>query len=239
MPENLACRIDHTLLKAEATADDIRRLVQQAAEYRFAAVCVNPRWAAFAADTIKLFAGAGATEGAASWPAICACVGFPLGANRTTIKAVEASSAVKDGCNEIDMVMFLPLLLAMDLSGARAEVLEVVKSARSVWRKTVVKVILETAVLDEQHIALGCQAAIEGGADYVKTSTGFHPAGGATRQAVEMLRKHAGPLKVKASGGIRTAHDAWQMIAAGADRIGCSAGVAMMRETGGTGQTGG
>ena len=106
------------------------------------------------------------------------------------------------------------------------------RSARSVWSKTVVKVILETAVLNEQQIAVGCEAAISGGADFVKTSTGFHPAGGATVEAVRLLKKYAGPLKVKASGGIRTFSDAVRMFDAGADRIGCSASVEILRQAG-------
>lgn len=227
----IARRIDHTLLKAEAGAADIRRLVSEAFEHRFAAVCVNPRWAHLASETAAELA---ATRGRPleELPAVAGCVGFPLGAGRLTIKAVEASSCVKDGCNEIDMVMFIPLLLAGDLPAAREEVMEVVRAARSVWNKTVVKVILETAVLNEHQIALGCEAAISGGADFVKTSTGFHPAGGATVEAVRLLKKHAGPLKVKASGGIRTAKDAMAMMGAGADRIGCSASLEILRQAG-------
>ncbi len=229
--DRIARRIDHTLLKAEAAAADIRRLVLEAVEHRFAAVCVNPRWVHLASETMAELA---ASRGLPldELPAVAGCVGFPLGAGRLTIKAVEASSCVKDGCNEIDMVMFLPLLLEGDLPGARQEVLEVVRSARSVWSKTLVKVILETAVLNEHQIAIGCEAAISGGADFVKTSTGYHPAGGATVEAVRLLKKYAGPLKVKASGGIRTASDAAAMIEAGADRIGCSASLEILRQAG-------
>jgi|GEM_PF-196689 len=228
-PGQLAERIDHTLLKAEVTAADIRELATQAFEHRFAAVCVNPRWVSLASDSLaELAARHHVSE--TDLPAVAGCVGFPLGASRTIIKAVEATNCVKDGGNEIDMVIFLPLLLEGNLADARAEVMEVVRSARSVWSKTIVKVILETAILNEQQIAVGCEAAISGGADFVKTSTGFHPAGGATVEAVRLLKKHAGPLKVKASGGIRTATDAAKMFAAGADRIGCSASLEIMRQ---------
>lgn len=220
----MAKKIDHTLLKAEAREADIRRLAMEAFEYQFAAVCVNPRWVHLASETLAEL-GSARSLPQEQWPAVAGCVGFPLGADRLTIKAVAASSCVKDGCSEIDMVMFLPLLLEGDLAAAREEVMEVVRSARSVWSKAVVKVILETAVLNERQIAIGCEAAISGGADFVKTSTGFHPAGGATLEAVRLLKKYAGPLKVKASGGIRTAADALAMLEAGADRLGCSASV--------------
>lgn len=229
LPMDLARRIDHTILKAEATAADIRQLAIQAFEHRFAAVCVNPRWVRLASDTLAGLA-AEHHRSVDELPNVAGCVGFPLGANRVTVKAVEASSCVKDGCNEIDMVICLPLLLDDDLPGAREEIMEVVRSARSVWSKCVVKVILETAVLNERQIAIGCEAAVSGGADFVKTSTGFHPAGGATVEAVQMLKKYAGPLKVKASGGIRTAADAAKMFNAGADRIGCSASVAILHQ---------
>ncbi len=230
-PIELAGRIDHTLLKAEARAEDIRQLAVQAFEYRFAAVCVNPRWVRLASDTLAELA-AQHHRPVEELPNVAGCVGFPLGANRTTVKAVEASSCVKDGCNEIDMVIFLPLLLDGHIADAREEVMEVVRSARSVWSQTVVKVILETALLSEQQIAMGCEAAISGGADFVKTSTGFHPAGGATVEAVRLLKKHAGPLKVKASGSIRTVADAVKMLDAGADRLGCSASVDILRQAG-------
>ena len=126
------------------------------------------------------------------------------------------------------MVIALPALLAGNLAAARADVLEVVKAARAVWKKTVVKVILETAVLSEEQIALGCQAAREGGADFVKTSTGFHPKGGATVQSVALLKQYGGGLKVKAAGGIRDLATAQAMLKAGADRLGCSASVAIV-----------
>ncbi len=220
----LAAKIDHTVLKAEAGEADVRKIVAEALRFRFASVCVNPAWVDMVSDL--LHAGSG-TDGAPV--ATCGCVGFPLGANRTTIKAVEAASCVKDGAQEIDMVIFLPALLAGDLPRAKEDVLEVVRAARAVWPAVLVKVILETAVLTPEQIALGCQAAREGGADFVKTCTGFHPAGGATVDAVRLLKKHAGGMQVKAAGGIRDAATALAMVEAGADRLGCSASVAIVQ----------
>lgn len=223
----LARMIDHTILKAEATEADVRAIVAEAIAHKFASVCVNPCWANLVSDLLH---AAGLDDvGKTPTPVhTCACVGFPLGANRTTIKAVEAGNCVKDGAQEIDMVIAIPTLLAGDLAAARHDVLEVVRAARAVWAQTVVKVILETAVLNEEQIALGCQAAREGGADFVKTSTGFHPKGGATVQSVALLKKYAGGLKVKAAGGIRDLATARAMVAAGADRLGCSASVAII-----------
>jgi deoxyribose-phosphate aldolase len=223
-PGALARKIDHTLLKAEATEAEIRQLVSEAVAHRFASVCVNGRWVNLVSDLLH---EAGADEGEQA-VATYAVVGFPLGASKGTIKAIEASSAVKDGAREIDMVISVGSLLAEDLEEARREVYEVVRGARAVWRGTIVKVILETAALNEAQTALGCRAAREGGADFVKTSTGFHPRGGATVETVGWLKKHAGGLLVKASGGIRDLATAQQMIAAGADRLGCSASVAIV-----------
>ncbi len=222
----LARTIDHTILKPEATEQQVRRIVDEAVRFRFASVCVNPRWVHLVSELLH---AAGADDPASKSPvACCGCIGFPLGANLTTIKAIEASSAVKDGAHEIDMVIFLPALLAGDFHAARLDVLEVTRAARSVWPRAVVKVILETAVLNEVQVELGCRAAREGGADFVKTSTGFHPAGGASVQAVKWLKQHSGGLKIKAAGGIRDLPAALNVIEAGADRIGCSASVAIV-----------
>jgi deoxyribose-phosphate aldolase len=227
-PQQVARLIDHTILKAEATETDIRKIVAEAVEHRFASVCVNPRWASLVS---RLLHEAGVEEGKTEkFVRTCACVGFPLGANRSSTKAIEAASCVKDGANEIDMVISLPALIAGDLAYARNDVAEVVSAARAVWKGTIVKVILETAALTEEQTKLGCQASKEGGADFVKTSTGFHPMGGATVQAVGWLKKYGGGagLKVKASGGIRDYASARQMLEAGADRLGCSSGVAIV-----------
>lgn len=226
-PSALARVIDHTILKSETTEADVRKIVAEAIEYRFASVCVNPRFADLVSNLLH---DAGVNDPAGENPVLtCACVGFPLGANRTTTKAIEAASCVKDGAQEVDMVISLPALIEGDLTYARTDVYEVVRAARAVWRGTVVKVILETAALTEQQIALGCQAAREGGADFVKTSTGFHAKGGATVQTVQWLKHYGQGMKVKAAGGIRDLATAQAMLAAGADRIGCSASVAIVK----------
>jgi deoxyribose-phosphate aldolase len=220
--QNIASFIDHTILKAEATRDDVMRLCHEALEHGFASVCVN---GCFVKDVREKLAG--------SQVKTCAVAGFPLGAMKPMIKAIEATSLVKDGADEVDFVAHLPTLVACDVEKAREEYTELVKAARSVLPGVVIKVIIESAALmkdadaelSEKRIATACQAARAAGIDFVKTSTGFHPAGGASVEAVKLMKKHAGPMKVKASGGIRTLDDAKAMIDAGADRLGCSAGV--------------
>lgn len=219
---NIASLIDHTILKAEATRDDVMRLCDEANEHGFASVCVN---GIFVKDVREKLAG--------SEVKACGVAGFPLGAMKPMVKAIEATSLVKDGADEIDFVAHLPTLLACDAEASRVEFAELSKAARSVLPGVVIKVIIESAALmkdaddglSEKRIAAACEAAQAAGIDFVKTSTGFHPAGGATAQAVKLMKKHAGPMKVKASGGIRTLEDANQMVDAGADRLGCSAGV--------------
>jgi deoxyribose-phosphate aldolase len=219
----LSRMIDHTLLKPEATEADIRRLVAEAVEHRFATVCVNGRWVRLAAELLQ---AAGAIEG--EGVKVCAVAGFPLGAMKGTVKAMEAIAAVKDGAREIDMVAPLALLLEKQVDELRAEIFEVTRAAKTAFRGTTVKVILETAALTEEQTALGCRAAREGGADFVKTSTGFHPKGGATVESVRWLAKYAEGLGVKAAGGIRDRVSAEAMLAAGATRLGTSNGVAIV-----------
>lgn len=234
--EELARVIDHTLLKAEATEADVRQVVAEAVEHRFASVCVHPRWTDLVAKLLE--AAQVADEMQTDRPVkTCAVVGFPMGANTTSVKAIEAAACVKAGAQEVDMVISLASLLENDLDYARHDVFEVVRAARAAWRHAIVKVILETALLNEEQIALGCRAVREGGADYVKTSTGLHPCGGATLQAVRWLRQYAGDeVKVKAAGGIRDYQTAVAMLEAGADRIGCSASVAVIRGASGAGK---
>lgn len=223
--QQLAGRIDHTLLKAEATRPQVHRVVAEAIEHRFASVCVN---GCFVADVAKALHG--------SEVLTCAVVGFPLGANKATVKAIEATSVIKDGATEIDIVAHLPHLLKCDVVQAKAELIEIIRAARSTRASTVVKVIIESALLladvdaseGEKRIAAACTAVRESGCDFVKTSTGFHPAGGASVEAVRLMKKHSGGLYVKASGGIRTYDDAMRMLDAGADRLGCSASVAIV-----------
>ena len=229
----LARRIDHTVLKPEAGESDIRSLVAFALKYRFAAVCVNSRWLRLVRtmlDEDPLNRAAGADTQVAA----CATVGFPFGAQESSVKVFEAVRCVKAGADEIDMVIWIPSLLSGDMDAARSDVREVAAAVKAVAPGTIVKVILETAILKEAQVALGCRAALEGGADFVKTSTGFHPAGGATVQAVQWLKQYCGNLRVKAAGGIRDLATARMMLEAGADRIGCSAGVAIMHELSGS-----
>lgn len=215
----LARRIDHTLLRPEATAEQIDRLCEEAREYEFCAVCVNPLWVE---RCVRRLAG---TE-----TRVASVAGFPLGASLSQIKAAEARTAVEQGAVEIDMVASIASLVAGEEEVLRRDVAAVVQAVQSVNPAAAVKVILETAVLTDEQMALGCRAAAAGGAAFVKTSTGFHPAGGATAQAVRQLRKYAAPLglRVKASGGIRDLSAALSMIEAGADRLGTSAGVAIV-----------
>ena len=231
--QQLARRIDHTLLKPEAGESQVRLLVAEALRYNFASVCINPRWVKVAAGLLAA-AGAGReTADAEKRTAVCACVGFPFGAVSTASKAFEAKECLGDGAEEIDMVIFLPALLAGDLKTARADVCGVVEAVRTITKNIVVKVILETALLTAEQIALGCRAANEAGADFVKTSTGFHPAGGASVEAVRLLKAHAPTMRVKAAGGIRDSATARAMLEAGADRLGCSASVAIVDSWGG------
>ncbi len=223
---SIANRIDHTILKAEATPAEVHRLCQEAIEHGFASVCVNGCYAAAVAAALR---GTNVKT--------CVVAGFPLGAMKATIKAIEASNLVKDGAQEIDFVAHVPHLLAKDLLAAKAEFLEIVKACRAANPQVTVKVIVESAALAkdaspaefEARIELACRAARETGCDFIKTSTGFHPTGGATVEAVRLMKKHSGGLYVKASGGIRSYDDAKKMLDAGADRLGCSAGVAIVQ----------
>jgi deoxyribose-phosphate aldolase len=217
----LASKIDHTLLKPEATVDDVRQIVEQAIQFKFASVCVQPIWVSTVARQLS---GSGVLT--------CAVAGFPHGANKPTIKAIEASSCVKDGAEEVDMVAHLPHLARHDFNAAKAEFTEVVRACRAVRPQTIIKVIVESAYLlslgseaGEKAIEIACRAVRESGADFIKTSTGFHPAGGASIEAVRLMKKHAAGIAVKASGGIRDLPTALAMLEAGADRLGLSASV--------------
>jgi deoxyribose-phosphate aldolase len=224
-PARIASRIDHTLLKAEATAGEIAALVSEARQHHFAAVCVNPVFV----HTVKAgLAGSGIRA--------CTVVGFPLGANTALTKAKEAADAVEQGADEVDIVAHLPNLLAGDYDAIHGELIEVVTSVQYARTDVIIKVIVESALLmagvdeaeAERRIASACKAVHDAGCDFIKTSTGFHPAGGATVAAVSLMKKHGRGLKIKASGGIRTYHDAVRLIDAGADRLGCSASVAII-----------
>jgi deoxyribose-phosphate aldolase len=211
----LARAIDHTVLKAEATETEIRRLCHEAAEYEFAAVCVNPCWVPLAA---KLLAGQPV--------AVAAVCGFPLGANTSAVKAAEAAQIVEDGGREVDMVINLGLLRSGEYGAVERDIAAV---RRVLPRGVLLKAILETAALTAEQKSIAAQMALAGGADFLKTSTGFHAAGGATLDDVRLLHSlAAGRALVKASGGIRDTKTALAMLDAGASRLGTSAGVALM-----------
>lgn len=218
----LEAYIDHTVLKPETTAAQIDQLCDEAWEYRFAAVCVNPVWVARCARRLA-FGGSGG-------PAVCTVAGFPLGASVSEIKAVEARRAVEEGALEVDMVVNMGALISGDRTTVTADIATVVAATKRANELASVKVILETRALTNEQIIMGCRCVAEGQADYVKTSTGFHANGGATVEHVALLHKHASPLKVKAAGGIRDLKTALAMVAAGASRLGMSASVAVMQE---------
>lgn len=217
---DLARMIDHTLLKPDATADQISRLCAEARENHFATVCINPNWVSLCA---RLLQGSGVK--------VCTVVGFPLGATLPEVKAFESERAIACGASEIDMVQNIGALKSRDYKSVAADVEAVVRAAHT--RQATVKVIIEAALLTDEEKVESCAIAQAAGADYVKTSTGFGP-GGATAADVALMRKVVGPsIGVKAAGGIRTAQDAQEMIAAGATRLGASAGVKIVGEKAG------
>lgn len=217
----VAATIEHTLLKPEATIEQIDALVDEAIAYEFVGVCVNPIHVARVAKRLE-------SRGAV--PRIVTAVGFPLGATRTDSKADEARRALDDGATDIDMVANLGALVAGDQAAVRREIETLARVVHQAPGGRVLKVILETTALTEPQIILGCRCCAEGEADFVKSSTGFHPTGGATVEHVRLLHRFASPIPVKASGGIRTAAAALALLDAGAGRLGTSAGVAILNE---------
>jgi len=225
----LAQRIEHTILKPESFPADVHKVAAEATELGCVAVCVAPVWVGRVATMLR---GSGVR--------VCTVVGFPHGANKSTLKAIEATSSIKDGADEIDVVAHLPNLLRADVDAARAELMEIVRAARSTRRDVVIKVIVESALLAqsaggeparaEELIAAACRAVRESGCDFIKTSTGFHPAGGASVDAVKLMKKHNDGLLIKAAGGIRDLAAAQALLAAGADRLGMSASVSVINE---------
>lgn len=215
--------IDHTLLKPEASREQVKNLCREAAEYGFHSVCVNSCYVSFCADLLK-----------DSDVKVCTVIGFPLGAMSSAGKAAEAAAAVKDGADELDMVINVGMIKSGDWEYVRRDIEEVVKAAGS---RALVKVILETCLLTDDEKRIACRVCREAGAAYVKTSTGFST-GGATAADVRLMREEAGDsMGVKASGGIRSLKDAEEMAAAGADRIGTSSGIAIAREQKGLGMS--
>jgi deoxyribose-phosphate aldolase len=215
----IARMIDHTLLKPDATQQEIAQLCYEARKYGFASVCVNPTWVSLCAELLK-----------GSDVKVCTVIGFPLGATSSETKAFETETAIKQGATEIDMVINIGALKARDLDTVAKDIRGVVKAAHA--RGIIVKVIIETVLLTDEEKTLASLISREAGADFVKTSTGF-AGGGATVHDVELMRKAVGPqMGVKASGGVRTFEEAQSMIRAGATRIGASAGVKIIQGPG-------
>ncbi|MEK4969212.1 deoxyribose-phosphate aldolase [Cytobacillus kochii] len=220
MTNNIAKMIDHTLLKADATVEQINTLCNEAKENGFASVCVNPTWVSQAA---KLLQG--------SDVAVCTVIGFPLGASDKEVKSFETTQAIKQGATEVDMVINIGALKSEKLEVVEEDIRAVVEAADG---KALTKVIIETSLLTDAEKVIACQLAVKAGADYVKTSTGFST-GGATVADVKLMRETVGPdIGVKASGGVRSAEDAQAVIDAGATRIGASSGIAIVNGLTGT-----
>lgn len=212
---NIASMIDHTLLKPEATKEQIEKLCAEAKEYTFASVCVNPTWVKTSAELLT-----------GTPVKVCTVIGFPLGASTPETKAFETTDAINNGAGEIDMVLNVGAMKSQDLDLVKRDVEAVVNAAKG---KAIVKVILETCLLTKEEIKVASQLSKDAGADFVKTSTGFST-GGATFEDVALMREVVGPdLGVKASGGVRSLEDVQKMIEAGATRIGASSGVQIVQ----------
>jgi deoxyribose-phosphate aldolase len=214
MTNNVAAMIDHTLLKADAKKEQIEVLCQEARENKFASVCVNPTWVKYASELLN-----------GSSVKVCTVIGFPLGANTSETKAFETKNAIENGATEVDMVINIGALKDGNDELVEKDIVAVVNAARG---KALSKVIIETSLLTDDEKVRACQLAVKVGADFVKTSTGFST-GGATVEDIALMRKTVGPeIGVKASGGVRSAADAKNMIDAGATRIGASSGIAIV-----------
>jgi deoxyribose-phosphate aldolase len=213
----LAHMIDHTLLKPDATQDQIAQLCFEARKHGFASVCVNPAHVRLCAELLK---GSGVP--------ICTVIGFPLGATATDVKVFEAQQSIRDGASELDMVINVGALKSRDYELVERDIASIARACHA--GNAMLKVIIEAALLSDEEKVAACQLAKVAGADFVKTSTGFGP-GGATAEDVALMRRVVGPsMGVKAAGGIRTHADAQKMIAAGASRIGASASVRILQE---------
>lgn len=212
--EKISKYIDHTLLKADATKEEVQKLCLEAKEYDFKTVCINPTWIDYAAELLK-----GTDVG------ITTVIGFPLGANTSEIKAAEAKQAVEKGAADVDMVINIGALKSEDYTTVLNDIKAVVDAAAG---KAIVKVIIETSLLTKTEKVRACELAKQAGAEFVKTSTGFST-GGATLEDIQLMRATVGPeMGVKASGGVRSYEDAVAMIEAGATRIGASSGIAIV-----------
>ena len=217
--EELAGCIDHTLLDATATKERIEQLCHEAKTYGFHTVCVNGRWVALVAELL-----------AGSKVAVGGVVSLPLGADTTKIKVAQAKEAVFAGADEVDMVADLAAIIEGDSRYLADQLTRVLKVCRSMRPAVVLKVIIESAALDDEQKIFACRTAQHVGVDFIKTSTGLHPAGGATVEDIKLMKETAPGCKIKAAGGIKTAKQALEMLAAGAERIGTSSGVQIVTE---------
>ena len=212
--------IDHTILKADASQEDVMRIIEEAKKYHFYSVCINPTWVALAKEQLK-----------GEPVAVCTVIGFPLGANTAETKAFETTNAIENGADKVDMVINIGAMKSQQFDKVQKDIEAVVAAAKD---RALVKVIIETALLNHEEIVKACELAKAAGADFVKTSTGFST-GGAKVEDVRLMRETVGPeMGVKASGGIHNEAEALAMIEAGATRIGTSAGVSIM--SGSTGE---
>lgn len=213
---NLAKYVDHTLLKPDATREQIKVLCEEAATYNFASVCVNPFWVSYAAELLS--------EASAK---VCTVIGFPLGANTTATKVFETKNAIENGAEEIDMVINIGALKNKEYEVVQEDIAEVVEASHP---KAIVKVIIETCLLTDEEIVKACELSVAANADFVKTSTGFST-GGATPEDVKLMKETVKDNAfVKASGGVRSKEDAHIMIEMGADRLGTSSGILLVKE---------
>ena len=223
VPSDVAALIDHTLLKADATRQEIEKLCAEAREFGFATVCVNPTWVSLCARLLR-----GSTTG------VCTVVGFPLGATTTDVKQYETRRVIFDGASEVDMVINVGALKSGDLGVVERDIAAVVAACKDCG--VLSKVIIEAALLTDEEKISACALAKAAGADYVKTSTGFGP-GGATVADVELMRRVVGPdIGVKAAGGVRDYEALKNLVSAGASRVGASAGVKIVQQSKGDAQ---
>jgi deoxyribose-phosphate aldolase len=221
--ERLAHMIDHTLLKPDASQDEIAQLCYEARKYNFASVCVNPAYVKLCSELLE-----------GSHVVVCTVVGFPLGATPPEVKAFETQQAIREGASEVDMVINVGALKSKDYELVERDIASVANACHA--GNAILKVIIEAALLTDEEKVAACQLAKVAGADFVKTSTGFGP-GGATVEDVALMRRVVGPeLGVKAAGGIHSYEEAQQMIAAGASRIGASASVKIIQGSGAPGE---
>ena len=216
MTQNIVKMIDHTLLKADATREEIIKIIDEAKEYLFASVCVNPTWVKTAAELLV----------ETPEVKVCTVIGFPLGASTSETKAFETKNAIENGADEVDMVINIAALKDQQDELVEKDIRAVVEAANG---KALVKVIIETCLLTNEEKVRACELAVKAGANFVKTSTGFST-GGATAPDIRLMRETVGPeIGVKASGGVRSREDALAMVDAGATRIGASSGVSIAK----------